>query len=97
MKKTERERFEAVIRQFAIPDIGISCFREGLLKMNVYGVHKDDVNDIQHILDIRGSNNNLHMYLHCSCERFNAWFDPALLDALELLGVHTHREYFFNE
>ena len=97
MKKSERERFEAVIRQFAKPDIGLTCFREGLLKMNVYGVHKDDINDIQHILDIRGSNGNLHMYLWCSVHRFNAWFDPELLDALELLGVRTHWEYFFNE
>lgn len=97
MKKAERERFEAVIRQFVKPDVGLTCFREGLLKMSVYGVHKDDINDIQYILDIRGSNGILHMYLFCSCERFNAWFDSALLDALELLGVRTHREYFFNE
>lgn len=96
MKKAERERFEALIRQFVKPDIGLSFFREGLLKMYVYGVHKDDINDIQKIMDIRGSNGNLHMYLHCSSDRFIAWFNPELLDALELLGVHTHKEYFLS-
>jgi hypothetical protein len=93
MKKAEAERIEKIMREFLInPDVGLTFFKTGIMVLTIYGVHKDNLNNIIHLCSFKQYHKKTYLWIHDTT--FFSWFNDGVFDALELMGVDSNKKYY---